>query len=360
MSSERKFIILDDYEEAASKVIPEMAWDYYRSGSDDENTLKANRKAFEHYELWPRVLIDVSNVDLSATILGTKVSMPVLVAPTAYHKMAHPDGEVATAQGAAMAGTIMNVSTLATTSLEDVARASDGPKWFQLYVHSDRGLTKALIERAERSGYLAIVITVDAPVLGRRVIDERNSFALPEGMRMENIAAAVDDLESSSGSALANLVAARHDASFTWADLEWVRSITSLPIVIKGIVRPDDASLAVRNGASGLVVSNHGGRQLDGTVASIDALGPVRDSVEDSIAVLVDGGIRRGTDVLKALALGADAVQVGRPIIWGLSTGGTQGVAGVLELLRGELITAMKLSGCPDIKSIDASLVMRR
>ena len=355
-----EFVTLDDYEAAASQTLQKMAWDYYRSGSDDELTLRRNREAFSHYDLWPRVLVDVSEIDLSTKLLGTEISLPVIVAPTAYHKMAHADGELETARGVAAAKTIMNVSTLATSTLEDVAAASECPKWFQLYVHSDRGLTKSLIERAETSGYLAIVITVDAPVLGRRIADERNSFALPEGMRMENIAAAVEDIDNEDGSMLSALAASRHDASFTWGDLDWVRSVTSLPIIIKGLVRADDAELAESNGAAGMVVSNHGGRQLDSTVASLHALPAVRQAVSSNVALLVDGGVRRGTDVLKALALGADAVQIGRPVIWGLAVSGAEGVAAVIGLLREELTVAMKLSGCPSIASIDESLVRGR
>ncbi|MEO7803171.1 MAG: alpha-hydroxy acid oxidase [Actinomycetota bacterium] len=353
-------INLDDYEDEARTLLPKMAYDYYRSGSEHQQTLKRNRKAFRSFELWYRVLVDVSEVDLSTTVLGTDVAMPILVAPTAYHRLAHPGGECETAQGVAKAETVMCVSTLATTSLEDVAAASECPKWFQLYVHKDRGLTKTLVERADAAGYKAIVLTVDAPVLGRRLDDERNSFALPEGMSMQNfVEGAMDPLGDIDGSALGAYVAARHDASVTWHDLDWLRSVTSLPIVIKGIVRPDDALRAVDHGIDAIIVSNHGGRQLDYAPASIVALADVAPLVRDRIEVFMDGGIRTGTDVLIALALGARAVLLGRPILWGLAVEGADGVAKVLSLLGAELRQAMQLAGCPNLTSIDQTLVRR-
>jgi len=357
--TDEKLITSDDYQRAARRVLPKMAYDYFSSGADDEVTLKANRKAFKRYELWYRVLVDVSRVDTSITLLGSELSMPVLIAPTAYQKMAHPDGELATARAATRAGTLMVVSTLGTTSLEDVSDAADGPKWFQLYVHKDRGFTKALIEKAEASGYVALVLTVDAPVLGRRLADERNAFALPEGLSMANLLQLAPDEIDTEGSALSAFVAARHDETLTWSDLDWIRSITSLPLILKGIVRSDDAARAAELGVDGLVVSNHGGRQLDGAPASLEALTEVVSEVGDSLAVMVDGGVRSGTDVLKALALGAKAVLVGRPILWGLAVDGESGVVSVLENLRGELIASMKLAGCADLKSISRDLVRK-
>lgn len=353
-------ITLDDYEGKARKVLSKMAYDYYRSGAEQQQTLKRNRKAFRSFELWYRVLVDVSDIHLDTTVLGSSVSMPILVAPTAYHQLAHPEGERATARGAAAAGTLMCVSTLATTSLEEVASASDGPKWFQLYVHKDRGLTKSLVERAEGAGYKAIVLTVDAPVLGRRLDDERNSWALPKGMSMQNfVEGAMDTSGDIDGSALAQYVAARHDAAVTWDDLDWLRSITSLPLVIKGVVRPDDALRAVDLGADAIIVSNHGGRQLDYAPASIMAVGSVAEAVSDRIEVLMDGGIRTGTDVLIAIALGARAVLLGRPVLWGLAVDGADGVARVLSMLGAEMRQAMQLAGCPNLESIDRSLVRR-
>ncbi|MGH2811187.1 MAG: alpha-hydroxy acid oxidase [Actinomycetota bacterium] len=354
-------LTLDDFEDAAKKVLPKMAYDYFRSGADEERTLRANRKAFRKYEIWHRVLVDVSAVDLRTRVLGTEVSMPVLVSPTAYQKMAHAEGEAAASRGAAEAGTIFTLSTLATSSIEEVAAASSGPKWFQLYVHKDRGITKSLLDRAESAGYNAVAVTVDAPILGRRLADERNRFVLPEGLSMVNIAEFAEDLTTSAGgSALTAYAASRHDASFSWNDVEWLRSLTNLPVLIKGLVRGDDAARAAEIGVAGVVVSNHGGRQLDGAPAAIDAVSEVADAAGDRCEVLMDGGIRRGTDVLKALALGARAVMVGRPVVWGLALGGAEGVRRVLEVLREELARAMALAGCPSAEAVDRDLLRRR
>jgi 4-hydroxymandelate oxidase len=356
-----RFLTVDDVEAAASSVLPREAYDYYRSGADDERTLRENRRAFDDWEIWYRVLVDVAERSLATTLLGVDLVAPILIAPTAYHCMAHPDGERATARGAASAGTLYVVSTLATTTLEDVAAASTGPKWFQLYVHKDRGLSRALVERAEASGYRAIVLTVDAPILGRRLADERNLFTLPPGMVMANLVAPTSAAApGEEQSMLARYVASRHDASLTWKDLDWLKGLTSLPILVKGIVRADDAARAVDHGVAGLVVSNHGARQLDGAPASIHAVPGVVASVAGRCPVLVDGGIRRGTDVLKALALGASAVLVGRPILYGLAVGGEHGVARVLAILQHELSTAMALAGSPRIADIGNDLVRRK
>ena len=351
-------LTIEDFEEAARSKLSQMAYDYYRSGADAEITLGNNRAAFSRWEIWPRVLVDVSHRDLRTRVLGTEVSLPILVAPTAYQKMAHPEGEMASARGAAAAGTIFTLSSLANSTIEEVAEASSGPKWFQLYVHKDRGLTKSLVERAAAAGFLAIVLTVDAPILGRRLADERNRFVLPEGLSMANLGESADDLtKSEAGSALTSYAASRHDASLSWSDLDWLRSISSLPLLIKGVMRADDALRAVEAGVDGLVVSNHGGRQLDGAPATIDALPEVVDAVSGRIEVFVDGGVRWGSDVLKALALGARAVMVGRPVIWGLAVDGAEGVKRVLMSLGEELSTAMALAGCPSAESVDRALV---
>jgi 4-hydroxymandelate oxidase len=351
-------ITLDDFEEAAAKKLPRMALDYFRSGADEQQTLRANREAFNKFEIWYRVLVDTSTIDSTTTVLGVELPYPILVSPTAYQRLAHRDGEAATAAGAAAAGTIFTLSTLATTSIEEVAVASDGPKWFQLYVHKDRGLSKSLLERAETAGYRAIVLTVDAPILGRRLADERNRFALPEGLSMVNLGDLADDItQQAEGSALTGHVATRHDASFSWNDLEWLRAISSLPLLIKGIVRGDDAKRAAEHGVDGIIVSNHGGRQLDGAPASIEALPEVVEAVSGKCEVLLDGGVRWGTDVLKAIGLGARAVMIGRPVIWGLAIDGAAGVQQVLELLRDEFRTAMALAGCPDMGSITPELI---
>jgi 4-hydroxymandelate oxidase len=355
-----RLITLRDFEEAARHALSPMAWDYYRSGADAERTLRENLRAYRRWEIHYRVMVDVSRREMQTTLFGTKASMPVLIAPTAYHRLAHPDGELATARAAAEAGTIYTLSTLSTTSIEDVARVSEGPKWFQLYVHKDRGLTRSLVERAEAAGYQAVMLTVDTPLLGRRLRDVRNGFGLPEGLVMANLVDAAVQSGVTSSSALARYFADRHDASLTWKDVSWLRGMTKLPLLLKGIVRADDAVRGIEAGASGIVVSNHGARQLDGAPATLTVLPRVVEAVAGRAPVLMDGGVRWGTDVLKALALGAKAVMVGRPILWGLAVGGSAGVKRVLSILRDELSTAMALAGCPDLGAIDRGLIERR
>jgi 4-hydroxymandelate oxidase len=336
-----------------------MAWRYFRSGADAEETLRENVRAYRRWQIWPRVLVDVAERDLSTTIMGTQSSMPVMIAPTAYHKLAHPDGELATARGAAAAGVVYCVSTLATTSLEDIAAATPAPKWFQLYVHRDEGLTAAIVARAAAAGYRALVVTADTAVLGRRLGDERHGFQLPPELEMPNLAAHLPPT-ADRASALAKYFAERHSASFSWRDLERLRATTALPIVLKGVVRGDDAARAVDAGCAALIVSNHGGRQLDGAPATLDALPEVAAAVAGRAEVFVDGGVRWGTDVLKALALGARAVLLGRPLLWGLAVDGEAGVRAVLELVRAELSRAMALAGARNVREIDRDLVRRR
>ncbi len=356
-------ITLSDYQKIASEsMIPDF-WDYYQSGSDDEVTLHANREAFRRLRLRPRVLVDVSNCHYATTVLGTPVSMPVLVAPTAYHRLAHLEGECETARGVGAADTLMVVSSVATRRLEDIAQAATGPLWFQLYVYKDRAVSEELIRRAQVAGYRALVITADAPRLGNRERDRRNGFTLPTEMHMANFTqdASQTDLEAhqqaAGRSGIAKHAQAHFDEALTWEALDWLRSVTSLPILIKGILRAEDAKLALQHGVNGIIVSNHGGRQLDSAIASIDALPEIVSVVENRCEVYVDGGIRRGTDVLKALALGARAVLVGRPILWGLAARGAEGVSHVLHILQEELELAMVLAGYPHLQEIDASLI---
>ncbi|MBD1840095.1 alpha-hydroxy-acid oxidizing protein [Coleofasciculus sp. FACHB-64] len=355
-------INLFEYERLANQHLSQMALDYYASGAWDEITLRDNRAAFERYKLRPRMLVDVSQRDLSTTILGQSLQLPILIAPMAFQCLAHPDGEIATAKAAAKMGTAMVLSTLATKSIEEVASVGNQtPQWFQLYVHRDRALTRALVERAYAAGFQALCLTVDAPLLGKRERDTRNQFVLPSGMELANLAT-LTDLEISYKPGESGLFAyflEQLNPALTWKDLEWVQSLSPLPLVVKGILRGDDALRAVEHGAKAVIVSNHGGRQLDGAIATIDALSEVVAAVGDTAEVLVDGGIRRGTDVLKALALGAKAVLLGRPVLWGLAVGGEAGVRHVLELLRDELDLAIALSGCAKLQDIDSSLVLR-
>jgi len=292
-------------------------------------------------------------------VLGTRVDFPVLVAPTAFQRLACDEGEMATARAAAASGTVMILSTASTCTIEDVG-AVGGNLWFQLYVYADRGMTKALVERAEASGMRAIVLTVDAPMLGRRERDLRNRFHLPDGVRLANVpsSGSVPMPTGHGESGLANHFASGIDAALTWKDVDWLRSITKLPVLIKGIVRGDDAVRAVDHGAAGVIVSNHGGRQLDTAIASVRALPEVAEAVAGRAEVLLDGGVRRGTDVIKALALGARAVLLGRPVVWGLAAAGESGARRVLELLRAEVDLAMALCGCPSVGDISRDLVI--
>jgi 4-hydroxymandelate oxidase len=353
------FLNLAEIELSARERLAPLAYEYYVGGANDEVTVRENRAAFERLALRYRVLVDVSRRSTSTTVLGTPIAFPVLVAPTAFQRLACDDGEMATARAAAASGTVMVLSTASTCTIEDVG-AIGGHLWFQLYVYADRGLTKGLVERAEEAGMRAIVLTVDAPILGRRERDLRNRFHLPDGVRLANVpsSGSVPMPTGHGESGLANHFASGIDAGLTWKDVEWLRSITRLPVLIKGIVRGDDAARAVEHGAAGIIVSNHGGRQLDTAIASVRALPEVADAVAGRAEVLLDGGVRRGTDVIKALALGARAVLVGRPVVWGLAAGGEGGARRVLELLRAEVDLAMALCGCPTVGDISRDLVV--
>ncbi|MGB5811847.1 MAG: alpha-hydroxy acid oxidase [Polyangiales bacterium] len=353
---------LMELEKLAADNLSEAAWSYYSSGANDEITLRRNRKAFEEIALRYRVLVDVAERELDTELLGSAVDLPVLIAPTAFHKLAHPEGEVATAKGAGAMGTTMILSTLSTTRVETVTAAAERDIWFQLYVYRDRGATEALVQRVHAAGCKALVLTVDAPLLGRRERDIRTGFALPPGMGIENMHAdgyaRVDAADGDSG--LAAYFARLLDPSLNWRDLEWLRSISPMPVLVKGVVRPDDARRAIEHGADGLVVSNHGGRQLDTSVATIEALPDIAAEVGGETLLLLDGGIRRGTDVLKAIALGASAVLVGRPVLWGLAAGGAAGVELALRLLGDEIDLAMALAGCRTLHDISADLLAER
>ncbi len=355
------FTNLLELEDLARAKVRRPSFDYIAGGAEDEVSLRRNREAFTKWALRPRVLVDVSRRDTSTSVLGQRVSMPILVAPTAFHGLVHPEGEVATARGAAAAGTVMVVSAIATRELEEVAKAVAGPCWFQLYVWRDREVTAQLVKRAARAGYGAICLTVDTPLLGRREKDERNAFTLPPGLSIANVRpAGLDGVPASErGSAFAKYVAELLDPAVTWKDIAWLRSLTSLPIVLKGIMTAEDATLAVEHDVDGIIVSNHGGRQLDSTVGTLDALPDIVAAVQGRVEVFMDGGVRRGTDVLKALALGAKAVLIGRSALWGLALGGADGVRRVLEHLRGELELAMALTGRAALAQVDRSLIQR-
>jgi len=333
-----------EYEILAQERMAPAFWDFYAGGSDDEITLRANQADFARIRLRPRMLVDVSHCDTRTTVLGLPVPMPLLVAPTSMHCLAHPEGECATAQGVGAAGALMIASTDATRPLEEIAQVARGPLWFQLYIYGSREVARGLVRRAEAAGYRAIVLTVDFPALGNRERSKRHGVPMPPPPLVE-----------------ANFVGIAQKSlkivPMTWETVTWLRSLTSLPILLKGILTAEDARLALECGVSGIVVSNHGGRQLDGAVTSIEALPEIIDAVAGRCEVYLDGGIRRGTDILKALALGARAVLVGRPVLWGLAVDGAHGVRRVLEILHTELERAMKLAGCPTLASINRALV---
>ncbi len=347
-----RLVNVADFERVASEHLDAGALGYYAGGAGDERTLRDNVAAWGRRRLWPRVLVDVSEVSTATTVLGREISMPVIVAPVAFQKVAHPAGEEGMARAAAAAGTIMTLSTIATTAPREVAAAAPGsPRWFQLYCFRDRGVTRALLDEAVESGFEAIALTVDAPRAGRRERDFRTGFRVDA--TAPAVAAAVGADAALTPAEIFGLV----DPALDWDDLAELASECSIPVLVKGLVRSDDARLAIDNGAAGVVVSNHGGRQLDGAPATLDALEGVVDAVAGAGAVLIDGGIRRGTDVVTALALGADAVLVGRPALWGLAAGGEAGARRVLELLRDEVELALVLCGAATPAELTPDLV---
>lgn len=355
---------LFELEALAREKLARESYDYYASGAQDEVTLRENRAAYDRLTLAYRVLVDVSRREMATTVLGQPVAMPIVVAPTAFHRLATTEGELATARAAGAAGTVMILSTLSNTRVEEVVAAASGPVWFQLYVYRDRKATEGLVRRAEAAGCRALVLTVDAPLLGRRERDVRNRFRLPPGLAVANMLPEGygEVPQAAADSGLAVYFASLLNPAMTWQDLAWLRSITELPVVVKGIIRPDDALRAAEAGVAGIVVSNHGGRQLDTSPATIDVLPEISDALKSRghwMEVLVDGGVRRGTDVLKALALGARAVLVGRPVLWGLAADGEAGAAWVLRHLRDELDLAMALAGAPTLADITRDLVRR-
>lgn len=355
-------ISLDDHERHAHGVLDANAWSYFSGGAADEFTLAANNHAWAKLQLAPRILRPLAGSHTRVTLLGRTLAHPILLAPVAFQCMAHADGELATAYAAAALGAGLVLSTQSSTELESVAQAvlgesGRGPLWFQLYIQHDREFTRALVERAERAGFEALVLTVDAPVSGARDRERRANFALPNGISAVNLAGLPPFLSrplSAGQSALFDGVL--HHAP-TWKDIEWLQGITRLPVILKGVTHPDDAELAQQSGAAGIIVSNHGGRTLDSMPSTAALLPRVRAAVGDEMPVLVDGGIRRGTDVLKAMALGASAVLIGRPYIYGLANAGALGVAHVLRLLRDELEIAMVLSGCSNLAQATPDLL---
>jgi 4-hydroxymandelate oxidase len=356
-------INVSDFEQAAKQRVEASAWDYIQGGSGDETTLRRNRAAFEEVVLRPRVLRDVHACDLTTRVLGATLKAPILVAPVGLQMLVHPEGEEATARGAAGGGSLMIVSTMSSVSVEKIGAAAGGPFWYQVYVFRDREQTIRLIRRAEAAGASAIVVTVDVPRLGNRDRDARNGFSLPSDISAVHVGSndgLVLHESAPGGSAVATHVRSQFDPGLTWEVIDWLRQISHLPILLKGIMTAEDAKLAAERGVDGVIVSNHGGRQLDGVSSTIEVLPEVVDAVQGRCEVLLDGGVRRGTDILKALALGARAVLVGRPILWGLAVDGETGVRRVLELLGSELELAMALCGQSSVARLDPALARVR
>ncbi|MBM7772911.1 4-hydroxymandelate oxidase [Actinokineospora baliensis] len=353
-------LCLEDWQRAAQARLPGPTWGFLEGGSGAEVTVAANRVAFDRRVLRPRVLVDVTKPDLGTSLLGDPVRAPIAIAPMAYHRLVHPDGEVATAHAAGVCGLPFVVSMFASRTLADIAAATTAPLWLQLYWLRKRDALVDLVRRAEAAGVRALVLTVDAPRVATRPRDLRSGFTLPAGVTAANIDPAAMNVMArtgESGSSIQSHSREQFDASITFTDLAWLRELTPLPLLLKGILTAADAGLALDHGVDGIVVSNHGGRQLDSAIPAIDALEEVAEVVSGRVPVFVDGGVRRGTDVLKALALGADAVLLGRPVLHGLAVAGAGGAAAVLSTLRDELEEAMVLSGAPRLSDVDAGLV---
>ena len=354
---------LRDFEALARERMDQASFDYYAGGADDERSVAENERAFARIALRPRVLTGVDQVDTSTSLFDIPLPFPVALAPTAFNRLGHDEGELAAARAAGAAGAIMCCSTIASTSLEDIAAAATGPLFFQLYVYRDREVTRDLIRRAEAAGFKALVLTVDTPRLGRRERDLRNGFTLPPHVAIRNLEQYHQGQDATRWAASSSFTAYVHellDASLTWESVDWLCGETTLPVLVKGVLTAEDAALAEEHGVSGLIVSNHGGRLLDGVLATIDALPEVVAAVDDRIPVLMDGGIRRGTDVVKAVALGASAVLVGRPYLWALAADGEAGVTRMFALLQAEIELAMALCGCRSVPEISAAIVRMR
>ena len=358
IAAESEPVSLSDYEALARDRAPKMAFEYISGGAADEITLKWNRESYDKIRLRPRIFVDVSKLDTRVKLFEQELPFPILLAPTAYHRLVHPEGELATARGAGAAGATMVAGMLATTPIEDIAKAATGPLWFQTYILKDRGFTRDLIQRGEGVGCKALCITSDSPVVGVRNRDARANFSLPPNLERANLRGLMrtgGNLRPPEGDIYTPIL----DASMTWKEIDWLRSFARIPVILKGVLNPDDAELAIKSGASGIIVSNHGARNLDTVPPTIEILPEVVERVAGRIPVLCDSGIRRGTDVLKALALGANAVLIGRPYLYGLSVAGDAGVTKVINILKNEFKVAMALSGRPTIASIDRTVIWK-
>lgn len=345
------------FEHHAQNRLPKNIATFFSGGAGDEITLEENVSAFDRLKLVPRVLKNVEKRSLSTTVLNQNINFPLLIAPMAFQQLAHPEGEMAMAKAAHEHNIMIVLSTLSTFSFREIKVNSNVSSWFQLYVYKDREITKNLVQLAEESGYKGIVLTVDAPLYGKRVKELYNPLTLPSGLEVKNLQDAGLDLKGISTAKLTSYLASLLDPSISWNDITWLRSVTSLPIILKGVMNPKDIKIAIEHNIDAIIISNHGGRQLDTSLSSIDTLKFIRDSVEGKIEIILDGGIRKGIDILKALALGAKAVMVGRPILWGLAAGGEEGVKRVLTILKSELDLAMALCGYTSINQINEEIL---
>uniref|UniRef100_A0A8C8RYC8 (S)-2-hydroxy-acid oxidase n=1 Tax=Pelusios castaneus TaxID=367368 RepID=A0A8C8RYC8_9SAUR len=347
-------ICLSDFEAYAKKYLPKTTWEYFAAGADECCTRDDNLLAYKRIRFRPRMLRDMSVMDTTTTLLGTKISFPVGIAPTGLHQLAWPEGEKSTARAAETMNTCYITSTFSTCTVEEItAAAPNGFRWFQLYIHWNRTLSEKLVQHVEALGFQGLVLTTDVPYTGKRRDDIRNNFQLPPHLKVKNYEGAFEEENCSEYGLPPNSI----DPSINWNDIYWLQSLTHLPIIIKGILTKEDADLAVRHGVQGIIVSNHGGRQLDGGPATIDALIEIVDAVQDKVEVYLDGGIRTGSDVLKALALGAKCVFIGRPALWGLTYKGEEGLREVLQILHDEFRLSMALAGCHNVSEIGRHLV---
>jgi isopentenyl diphosphate isomerase/L-lactate dehydrogenase-like FMN-dependent dehydrogenase len=351
MSTGLEPINLFEFEAAAKELLPKAEYDYIAGGATDEISIKRNRRAYESWALRPRVLCDVSAVDLSTVVLGTRVSLPVLIAPCGGHKRAHPDGEAATYRAATACGTILAVSANSNTSFEDLAKAAQGHLWVQLYPFRDKAMTKEWLERAKTARYEAVVVTLDSQWPPKRERNIRNKYQRSRGVNYPKSDATTPRPAGRGGEG--------SDPAATWKDLEWIKGATDLPVVAKGIMTGEDVEVCVKTGIDGVIVSNHGGRHLDNTLATVEVLSEAVTAARGGLEIFLDGGVRRGADVVKAIALGAKAVFIGRPLFWGLAVAGEQGVVRVLNILREEMEITMAKCGRPTVASIDSSVVVR-
>lgn len=353
--SPENVLCLPEFEDLARPCLSEMAYAYISGGAADELTMRANSEDWKSIRLTPRVLVDVSEISLRLELLGQTLDSPVMLAPAAFHRLCHPQGELATVQGANQAGAAIVLSSFSTVSVEEVTAAARQPVWFQLYFQADQGLTREMVRRAEAAGCKALCLTVDTPVLGARHRESRTSFALPADFKLPNL-----NLGSVSHRPVRSAIYSELlNPKLNWKDIEWLCSVAKIPVLLKGVLNPEDAARSLDTGIGGLIVSNHGARNLDTLPSTAQALPRVAEKVNGRVPVLVDGGIRRGTDVLKALALGARAVLVGRPYLYALAYAGAEGVARAIEILRTELMMAMALTGRTSISQIDGSLLWK-